>query len=221
MNPVLPDWYTWHAPYDQPGSALRRRLNIVQGHIRSWLRDNQRAPVRVVSACAVQGRDLLEVLADVPGSEGVRVRMVELDRTIAAVAERAARTAGLDGVEVVCGDAGRIDAYLGAVPADLVMLCGVFGNISDDDVRQTINLLPQLCGPAAVVIWTRSRRHPDLTPTIRSWFSRNRFVERSFDAPSDALFSVGVHQFVGKPESPVPGSQLFRFVDQVTKGQSR
>jgi hypothetical protein len=214
MNADLPDWYTWHAPYDQPGSALRRRLDIVQGHVRSWLRDNQGAPVRVVSACAGQGRDLLEVLADVPGSEAVRVRMVELDRNNAAVAERAARAAGLDGVEVVCGDAGRIDAYLGAVPADLVMLCGVFGNISDDDVHQTIDLLPQLCGPGAVVIWTRSRRPPDLTPTIRSWFVETGFVERSFDAPSDALFSVGVHQFVGLPQTPVLGSQMFRFVDR-------
>ncbi len=214
MNAEVRNWYAWHAPYDEPGSHLRRRLDVVQGHVRSWLGDRQREPLRVVSACAGPGRDLLEVLAATPRSDSVRVRMVELDPGNAAVAEHAARAAGLDAVDVVCGDAGRIDAYLGAVPADLVMVCGVFGNISDEDVRHTIDVLPQLCAAGATVIWTRSRRHPDLTSDIRSWFARTGFVERGFDAPSDALFSVGVHQFVDEPQAPVPGQQMFRFVHQ-------
>ena len=207
-----PDWYAWHAPYDEPGSPLERRLRLVQGHITSWLGEHRGQEVRVVSACAGQGRDLLEVLARMSGAESVRARLVELDRRNVAIAERAAREAGLDGVDVVRGDAGRIDAYVGAVPADLVLLCGVFGNVSDEDIRRTIDLLPQLCAADATVIWTRSRRAPDLTPDIRAWLAGARFVERSFDAPSDALISVGVHQFVGDPQAPVLGQQMFRFL---------
>ncbi len=36
----------------------------------------------------------------------------------------------LRGVEVIAADASMTDAYVGAVPADLVLLCGVIGNIS-------------------------------------------------------------------------------------------
>lgn len=41
-------------------------------------------------------------------------------------------------VVVVCGDASVTSAYVGAVPADLVLLCGIFGNISDADIRATV-----------------------------------------------------------------------------------
>jgi hypothetical protein len=166
----------------------------------------------VVSACAGQGRDLLDVLAGTREGAGVRARLIELDPGNVAVAREAARTAGLPQVEVVCADAGGMDAYLGAVPADLVLMCGVFGNIAQSDVHRTIRGLPRLCAAGATVIWTRSRRSPDLTPAIRRWLADAEFVERSFDAPADALFSVGVHRFMGSPRPPLPGLRLFRFV---------
>ena len=34
-------------------------------------------------------------------------------------------------VEIVCADAGGSNAYEGAVPANLLLCCGVFGNVSD------------------------------------------------------------------------------------------
>jgi hypothetical protein len=206
------DWYDWHTTYDEPGSPLHRRLRLVQTHITAWLREHRCQELRVVSACAGQGRDLIDVLAGAPEAASVRARLVELDYSNVAAAQRAAGDAGLAGVEVVCGDAGSIDAYLGAVPADLVLMCGVFGNISDSDVRRTVEHLPHLCAAGATVIWTRSRRSPDLTPAIRGWLADAGFVEQSFDAPADALFSVGVHRFAGTPQPPVAGRQLFRFV---------
>src|SRR4051794_34952815 len=154
------DWRVWHAPYDEPGSPLNRRLRLVQGHIRTWLHANSGRELQVISACAGQGRDLIEVLAGAPAAGLVRARLIELDPSNVAAARRAVSGAGLTGVEVVCGDAGSIDAYAGVVPADLVLMCGVFGNISDGDVRRTIEQLPLLCAAGATVIWTRSRRAP-------------------------------------------------------------
>jgi hypothetical protein len=206
---VSRDWRVWHEAYDRPGSALNRRLRIVQGHLATWLSDRAGRPSTVVSACAGQGRDLLEVLAS-EGARTVRVRLVELDPSNAAVARRYAADAGLD-VEVVCGDAGTTDAYAGAVPADLVLMCGVFGNVSDEDVRRTVGALPGLCATGATVVWTRSRRGPDLTPAIRGWFAEAGFEERAFDAPDDALFTVGVHVLAGEPTPLVPGVRLFSF----------
>jgi hypothetical protein len=38
---------------------------------------------------------------------------------------------------VICTDAGVTDVYAGAVPADLLLVCGVFGNIGDADVQSS------------------------------------------------------------------------------------
>jgi hypothetical protein len=35
----------------------------------------------------------------------------------------------------------------------LVLVCGVFGNISAKDIEGTIARLPQLCADGATVIW--------------------------------------------------------------------
>ena len=36
----------------------------------------------------------------------------------------------------MCGDASTTSAYRGAVPADLVLACGIFGNVSDEDIQR-------------------------------------------------------------------------------------
>jgi hypothetical protein len=69
--------------------------------------------------------------------------LVELDEHNALLARRAAK--GLGEVEVVAADASMTDAYEGAVPADLVLLCGVFGNTSAQDIANTVSHLPRLC----------------------------------------------------------------------------
>jgi hypothetical protein len=164
--------------------------------------------------CAGEGRDLLGVLPTHPRRDDVRARLVELDEGNAAVARETVERAGLDQVEVVVGDASLTDAYVGAAPANLVLACGVFGNVVDDDIRRTIEVLPQLCASRATVIWTRHRFEPDLTPTVRGWFETNGFVETSFDAPEeqDLKFSVGVNRFEGTPLALRPGTRMFEFV---------
>ncbi len=205
------DWLEWHRPYDDPSSPLSHRLRIVQARIAEALDDRPPGPIRVVSICAGQGRDLLPVLAVHPRRADVTARLVEADGRNVTVARSAAVVARLSEVDVVHGDASTTDAYIGAVPAGLVLLCGVFGNIGDADAARTIELLPQLCEPGAMVVWTRHRRPPDLTPAIRAWFGDHGFTELAFDAPADAVFSVGAHRLDAAPRTLVPGTRLFTF----------
>jgi hypothetical protein len=207
-------WQAWHEPYADANSYLSQRLAVVQSHIHSFLDAATPGPIRVVSLCAGEGRDLLGVLPSHARREDVHARLVELDPGNAAVARAAARDAGLSQVEVVVGDAAMTDAYAGAVPAELVLACGVFGNIVDADIRRTIEALPQLCAPHATVIWTRHRLEPDLTPTVRGWFGDSGFTELAFDAPEreDLKFSVGVNRYEGAPVALQPGVRMFEFV---------
>ncbi|MBV1850834.1 SAM-dependent methyltransferase [Catellatospora tritici] len=203
------DWADWHRDYADPGSPLSRRLALVRSHIDSWLDRRPEPLLRVVSACAGQGHDLLGVLAGRADADRVQARLIEYDPRNAAAARAGA--AGLAGVEVLCADAGGFGSYAGAVPADLVLMAGVFGNVSDDDVRATVAALPSLCAPGATVIWTRTRRAPDLTPVIDGWFTAAGFVQRAFHAPDDVLFTVGVHEFTGAPRPLPAGGTMFRF----------
>jgi len=205
------DWVEWHRPYDDPTSPLSARLRCVQSWIRRVVDAAPSGAVRVVSACAGQGRDLFGALADHPRAGDVAARLVEADPVNVEIARAAAEEAGLPGVEVVEGDASRARAYAGAVPADLVLWCGVFGNVSEPDMRWSIQHLPELCAPGATVIWTRHRRPPDLTPRIRAWFADAGFEEVGFEAPDGYVFGVGVHRLVGPARPLAAGLSFFTF----------
>ena len=110
------------------------------------------------------------------------------------------------------GDAGELSTYREIPPADVLLLCGVFGNISDEDVRTTIENASRLCRPGARVVWTRGRREPDLTPTIRRWWGDAGWRETSFvtGAPT-AEWAVGAAYLTRDP-LPYEQMRLFSFV---------
>lgn len=206
------DWVEWHGQYDDPAAPLHSRLAVVQQHVREAIDACDDGDVRVVSLCAGDGRDLLDVLSAHPRGRSVRATLVEQELRLVEAARRRAAAGGLVGVDVVAADAALTDVYSDAVPADLVLACGIFGNISDDDVRRTIDVLPCFCRRGATLIWTRHRRPPDLTPTIRAWLTTAGFREHRFDSPGSDSWAVGVHHHGGDPQALPVGERLFTFV---------
>ncbi len=155
------DWYSWHADYDRPGSGLARRLAWVQDRIQAALDDAPPGPVRVISICAGQGRDLIGVLADHPRRGDVTARLVELDPRNTEAARALAAAADLPGVEIVTGDAALTSQYADLAPAGLVLACGLFGNMTDAHIERMIGYCTQLCATGGTVVWTRGRWAPD------------------------------------------------------------
>lgn len=205
------DWMEWHDAYSQPGSSLGDRLNAVRAQIERHLDEMAPNRVRVISTCSGDGRDLLGVLAERTDAHRVSAFLVEYDSRLASRAREAALAVPAD-IEVRHADAAQSDVYAEAGPADLVLLCGIFGNISDDDVRRTIAAAPQLCAPGATVVWTRHRNEPDLTPFIRKWFVEAGFEEVGFAAPDSAKWSVGVHRLIAPPIPLELGQHWFTFL---------
>ena len=202
----MKDWISWHKQYETPDSPLAQRLAIVRQRISEALDRCPPGPIRVVSMCAGDGRDLLGVLETHPRAADVRGLLVELD---ASLAERA-QAAAPPGIAVACRDAGESDAYAGAVPADLVLCCGVFGNISDQDIRATINAWPMLCAPGATVLWTRGAFKRDIRNDVRQWVEAAGFTELSFDG-APQFYGVGAAKMVGAPVSYRTGVRFFTF----------
>jgi 2-polyprenyl-3-methyl-5-hydroxy-6-metoxy-1,4-benzoquinol methylase len=208
------DWHAWHAGYDDSDSYLSRRLAWVQERITHFLDAAAPGPVTVISICAGQGRDLLGVLADHKRGKDVTALLVELDPRNAEVARDHAAAAELADVTVVTGDAALTDHYLELAPADLVLVCGVFGNLSDADVERTIGHCAALCKPGGAVVWTRHRRQPDLVPHICDWFAGNGFTLEFVTEPlaaADLSFGAGMHRHTGRARKLQPDATMFTF----------
>src|SRR5215469_15182208 len=183
------DWVSWHDTYDDPASPLRMRLTLVTEHLSAAVAAAPDGPVQVVSLCAGQGRDIIGALAGHPRQGDVAALLVELDPANAKIASDRATAAGLTSVTVRQADAGIVAHY-----ADALLLCGIFGNLDDEDIQQTVAASAAMCAPGGTVIWTRHRRPPDLTVQIRSWFATAGFEEVAFEAPHTTMSSVGVHR---------------------------
>lgn len=211
------DWVQWHHAYDEPNSSLARRLDVVRHCLARALTEVASGNVgmpRLISVCAGDGRDVLPVLGTHDTADRVRALLVELDPHLADRARTTAAQLDLHRVEVRTADAGTTDPYVEIAPVDVVLACGVFGNITREDVRHTIATLPSLLASGGIVIWTRGRGQSgtDHSLDIRAWFAGRGFTELSFTAPTDARFRVGVHRFDAPATEPlVPGTRMFAF----------
>lgn len=210
---ALRDYEQWLRHYDDPDSSLSWRLRHVQAHLREDL-DGRTGAVRIVSVCAGDGRDIIDVLAARDDASRVEAVLLEAHPRIADRAKDRAVAAGLTGVRVRVGDAADTSAYVDAVPADILLLVGIFGNISETDISKTIATAPQFCAPGATVLWSRGRdgSRDDINDRIRAEFAEVGFSELTY-AESDPVSgaALGTVRYDGAPVPLDPGQHLFTF----------
>jgi Putative methyltransferase len=209
---ALRDYASWHDDYDRPGSALHLRLLVVQDLIASALDELPPGPVRVISMCAGQGRDVIGAARRHRRGRDLTGVLVESDARNVAVARKSIEQAGLDDLTVIEGDAGHSGVYAGAVPADLVLACGIFGNVSDADIRRTVSFLPALCAAGAWMLWTRAPRDDGILAAIQDWSAAAGFTPRALVVGEGDLFGVGAAVLTGPPSPFPPDQPLFTFV---------
>jgi hypothetical protein len=101
--------------------------------------------------------------------------------------------------------------------ADVVLLVGVLGNISDADVAATVAAMPHLCASGATLVWSRGRSlegADDFVTPVREAFAAAGFTEvsiRSFDVQDDRT-ALGVVRFGRAPVPLEPRQTWFTFV---------
>ena len=206
----LRDYLDWHDDYERPGSPLHRRLQVVIRLVRRALDDLPVGQVRVLSLCAGQGADLLGAADGHPRAADLVGRLVELDPRNVARAREGIAARGLD-LEVVEGDAARTELYEGAVAADLVLVCGIFGNISEADIERTVRFLPKLCAPGAWVLWTRHPRDAELFERLQGWLVDTGLEPVELVVDDEQHWGVGANRLAVEPTPFEPGQHLFTF----------
>lgn len=166
----------------------------------------------MLSLCAGDGRDLLGVLERHPRRADVHARLIELDEGLVDEGRRRIGELALGNVMFARADAGDTDCFGPLDDLRLVLVCGIFGNVVDDDIERIIGGLSMILATGGSAIWTRHRLAPDLTPTIRGWFAAAGFEETAFEAIAESSATVGCHRLVARrPARPLP-RRLFEFV---------
>ena len=208
------DWFAWHDNY-RTRPRMRQRLQLVQDYILMYLDRCPPGSIRIVSVCAGDGRDLIGTLFDHPRARDVQARLIELDPRLVECGRTAAQSAGLgEQLEFVEGDATQSSAYKRAVPADLVLVCGVFGNVADDtELHRLIHGFRFFCKKGACLIWTRDlfvdgENH---LAQVRELLSKSAFEEVSFKMTAVGNMGVGTHRYLGEPLALPDDEQLFVF----------
>lgn len=213
------DWNAWHGHYDDPSSDLARRLLTVRTVLGDVLARRGAADTTLVSMCAGDGRDTLPVLAD--GHRGVRAVLVDIDPTLGVAARAAASAADLQNVEVRTADAALLATYADIPRADVLLACGVFGNVTDEALERIVVHLPLFLNDDAVVLWTRGARQHGHDPSthdgdpsdhVRDVFTGHGYREEAFIRPAAASYRVGLHRRTAAVSTPaVRDAVLFTF----------
>jgi hypothetical protein len=208
------DWIAWHQGYDLSPSR-QARLRLVQAQIGDCLTGRPAGAIRVLSVCAGDARDLIGVLPHHPRRAAVRAWLVEANAELIRVGEQAAAAAGIaDQLEFLAADATLSSTYAGLVPADLVILAGVFGNVREVGVPRLIRGLSFLCRRGGDLVWTR---HTELNDgarqiaAIRDAFRENEFTETRYELTPDGRYGVGAQRFAGQPAALADEEIWFEF----------
>ncbi|HYA78975.1 MAG TPA: AMP-binding protein, partial [Candidatus Nitrosopolaris sp.] len=209
------NWDVWYKHYDSLPS-LQERLRIVREQIVAALNTGPAGPIQIVSICAGDGRDLIGALQKHPRRNDVSALLIDDHAESVARGEAAAKETGLQRqLRFLDADAAQAKNYLGAVPADLVLLSGFLGHLPHRDVLALINSLPMFCKTGGQVIWNRHLILHDgrqQVPLIRDFFRETNFEEVQFEKTDANGYAVGRARFAGQPALLVASRVLFEFV---------
>jgi hypothetical protein len=93
---------------------------------------------------------------------------------------------------------------------DVLMLCGIFGNIEHRAVKDIVDLIPRLVVLGGYVIWTRGGSEPDRRPELRQWFRAAGLQEVAFDGTPEP-YGVGLNQLRRPSADRALPDRLFTF----------
>ncbi|MCP6762117.1 MAG: class I SAM-dependent methyltransferase family protein [Fischerella sp. CENA71] len=207
------DWFEWHDLYNTE-PKFQQRLQIVREYISYSLDISPPGKIQIVSVCAGDGRDLLGTLLNHPRAKDVYARLVELNPNLVERGQATIESLGLaKQIEYINGDATISSNYVGAVPADIVIVCGVFGNLANEvELNRLLGNLSFLSKQGAFVIWTRGHSNGiPYSETVRKYLRESGFEEVDFKLTATGNMGVGINRYLGENITAPKEEQLFVF----------
>lgn len=191
----------------------RQRLAAVQSHFACALDQVPGDRATVLSMCAGDGRDVIEVLAAHPRRNDTSAWLVELNPKSVALGMQHASSARLESaVTFLNADATDYAIYRSIAPADIVLACGVWGHVPAAERSQLVRAFASLCTPGGCVIGTRGlAKGAGRLADILSLFSSDWWEQVNLTFTPDQQFAVVTHRYRG-PVNRLPASgRIFNF----------
>jgi hypothetical protein len=209
---VVNPWSNWPAMSYRRASYVKR-LKVVQDQFAASLTEREPGPVRVVSLCAGDGRDVMGVLESHTRRADVTAWLVELDPKSVAAGVKARDEVGLSrNVIFIQGDATDFATYKDILPSDIVLVCGVWGHVRPEEQLSLVKALGKFCKPGGTVIWSRGlKRGMERFTELQALFERNSFERVGESFTPDGKWGVCTHRYMGKPVEVPTSGRIFNF----------
>jgi Putative methyltransferase len=205
-------WTGWpERAYQQ--DRYQHRLAAVQEQLADAIDRAPGGPVRIISPCAGDGRDLINVLRLHPRRDDVSAWLVEKDsRSVVEGKRRAANDGLADIVQFVSDDATDYATYRPIIRADIVLLCGVWGHVPASERTQLVCALTSFCKAGGMVIWTRGAGKGMIRlQQIQSLFASPLWQQVRANLTPDKNWAIVTHRYCGPPMELPTSGRIFHF----------
>jgi hypothetical protein len=205
-------WSGWpDKAYQREG--YQQRLQAVQEHLAECLDDAPAGPVRILSMCAGDGRDVIGAVRAHRRRKDVAAWLVELNSQSVELGKGYSVNAGLErSLKFINADATVYETYKSIGAADIVLVCGVWGHVPANEKTLLVKAVSTLCKPGGAVIWTRGTskgiaRVREIEALFAgSWWNKGRVTYTP-----DATWAIATYRYRG-PAHELPGDgQIFHF----------
>jgi hypothetical protein len=208
-------WGVWSSWPDEAYRQNRyhQRLLTVQGHLADCILGVAQGPVRILSICAGDGRDVIGVVDSHSRRSDISASLVELDgHSVAAGISHTARAGLSNAVHFLNADATLFETYASLPAADIVLLCGVWGHVPADERLQLVRGIASLCKQGGTVIWTRGvSQGLARFDEIRAVFTGGAWAMVRVSITSDRKWAVATSRYCGLPRELPASGRMFHF----------
>jgi Putative methyltransferase len=213
------EWSGWPEEAYQR-ERYQQRLSAVHEHLTECLNLAPQGGVRSISVCSGDGRDVLGVLEFHRRAADVAAFLVELDSHSVAAGESRVKRAGLESiVSFLNTDATIYDTYQGIAPADIILVCGVWGHVPPEERAELVTALECFCKPGGRVIWTRGvSKGTHRLEAIEAHFSGANWRKTRVSITPNEEWGVVTHQYCGLPKEIPATGRIFHFTRKVGRG---
>ncbi len=205
-------WSGWpEKAYQREG--YQQRLQAVEEHLGECLDEAPAGPVRILSMCAGDGRDVIGAVRSHRRRKDIAAWLVELNSQSVELGKGYSVNAGLDRtLKFINADATIYSTYRSIGPADIVLVCGVWGHVPAHEKTLLVRAISTLCKPGGAVIWTRgTSKGIGRVREIEALFAGSWWEKERVTYTADAAWAIATYRYRGPAHELPAVGQIFHF----------
>jgi hypothetical protein len=205
-------WSGWpEKAYQREG--YQQRLQAVQEHLSECLDEAPPGPVRILSMCAGDGRDVIGAVRAHRRRKDVSAWLVELNSQSVELGKGYSVNAGLErSLKFINADATVYSTYKQIAQADIVLVCGVWGHVPAGEKSMLVRAISTLCKPGGAVIWTRgTSKGIGRVREIEALFAGTWWDKSRVTYTPDAAWAIATYRYHGPAHEMPADGQIFHF----------